>query len=96
MSSPLTNDFNNILDVAKTLSSLVEASVSIHPRMQVKNGQVEIEACHLCAIPSLPTNELEGKLSSLDFLLTGSREKDGFVWDEWGREGFFVSLGRRI
>ena len=95
MSTHLTNNFNDIIDVAKTLSRLLASSVSIHPQINVSQGDIKIERCHLCSLPTAPIDDVESKLAALNFIFTGEREENGVLWEEWGRDGFFISLGFR-
>lgn len=96
MSSPLTNDFNDIIEVAKSISALSASSVSIHPNISVRNENVRIESCHLCLIPA-ETIALEEKLAFADFIPMSSREdEDGLQWDEWERENLRISIGKKV
>lgn len=95
MSSPLTNDFNDVIDVAKSISTLSASSVTIHPTISVQNENVKIDSCHLCLIPT-NIEALEEKLAFADFLPMSSREDDGMHWDQWEREKVSISIGKRI
>ena len=106
MSSPLTNDFDDILDVAKTMSKMLNTSVSIYPHVRVESGKVEIDKCHLCAFLDVQCSNFESQLLTAGFThensrldekindLSGLAEKT--VWEEWGRESFRISIGRTI
>ena len=98
MSTPLTNDFNAVIEVAKSIADMVEATVSVHPRMYAKPAQeIEITGCHLCVFDvGLSCEKLEYLLRIGDFILLDSTERDGIQWDGGERESVRISIGKRI
>ena len=93
----LSNEMQDFIEIAKSLSEKLNTNVSIHPRINVVGKDVNIEYCHFTAVLFGEKNEVDCLLEK-QFCESGFRKKlrvtDEDVWTELSKECVSISIGR--
>jgi len=96
----ISNEMQDFIEIAKSVSARLNTNVSIHPRIDVVGKDAKIERCHFTAF--LFKGEVDEAQTLLEKQLLESgftkrlRETDEDIWTELSKEGVSISIGRKI
>lgn len=93
----LSNELQDFIEIAKSVSARLNTSVSIHPKIEVVGKDAKIERCHFTAF-LFKKNEAQTLLEK-QLLESGFtkrlRETDEDIWTELSKESVSISIGQR-